>query len=60
MDVRLRVLTCMVLEQMDKHPDHANQLGLENVSVFCVNKFTERTYVNEKELQERGKTYGQL
>lgn len=34
MDVKLRVLTCMVLEQMDKHPDCANQLGLDNVSEF--------------------------
>ena len=35
MDVRLRIQTILLIEQMDKHPEHANQLGLENVSEFC-------------------------
>ena len=34
MDVKLRVLTCLVLEQMDKNPEHAKELSLENDSVF--------------------------
>ena len=34
MDVRLRIQTIMLIEQMDKHPEHAKELGLENDSVF--------------------------
>ena len=38
MDVRLRIQTIPLIEQMDKHPEHAKELGLENGSEFEVEK----------------------
>lgn len=35
MDVRLRIQTCRLIEQMDKQPEATKHMGLENASVFC-------------------------
>lgn len=34
MDVRQRVQTCRLIKHMDKHPEYAKELGLENDSVL--------------------------
>lgn len=35
MDVKMRIQISRLIEQMDKHPEYAEKLGLENTSVFC-------------------------
>ena len=38
MDVKLRIQTCRLIEQMETHPEHTEELGLENGSEFKVEK----------------------
>ena len=45
MDVRLRIQTCKLIEQMDEHPEYADLLGLKNTSVLHVkNRRNENGY----------------
>ena len=38
MDVKMRIQTCRLIEQMNKRTDYSRQLGLENHSLFCIKK----------------------
>ncbi len=35
LNVRMRILSGRLIEQMDKDPEYSKKIGLENTSVFC-------------------------
>ena len=35
LDVRMRILSARLIEQMNRKPAYAGKLGLDNTSVFC-------------------------
>ena len=51
MDVRLRIQTILLIEQMDKHPEHTKELGLEDDSVLSGEgeRFTRKEVIHREE-----------
>lgn len=52
LDAKLRFQTCRLIEEMEKQPEHAKQLGLENVSAFRSRVYRGKAKIRQR--KERG------